>query len=158
MPILFFALTAFLFIYAEFSMLVWVSSRFGIFALMLLLFVSGAVGLAMIRTGGVYTLFNVRKQLAQGEMPARSLLKSAHWIAAGVLFIIPGFLTDILALLLLTPVCSLWIERFIGRKVRFISAQFSFRTDRTSGQYQTDDNNVFEAEFERRADEDKKLK
>ncbi|TCP95212.1 UPF0716 protein FxsA [Cricetibacter osteomyelitidis] len=165
MPILLFFLFAFLFIYAEFSVLVWIGSHLGVFALILLLLLSAFIGGAIMRARGIYTLFHVKKQLSQGEIPTRSLFKSGVWMFAGVLFIIPGFLTDLFALILLTPLGSLWLERFVGNKVRFVSggfSGFSFGSDRTSGVNRgfasQNDDNVFEAEFEKQADDDKRLK
>lgn len=55
-------------------------------------------------------LIKCTKQLSQGEIPTRALLKSGIWIVAGILFFIPGFLTDLIALFLLIPITSLWIE------------------------------------------------
>lgn len=63
----------------------------------------------MIRDRGWYILLNLQKQLFQGEIPTRALLKSGIWIVAGILFFIPDFLTDLIALFLLIPITSLWI-------------------------------------------------
>ena len=100
MPIMLFLLSAFLFVYIELSLLVWVGSQAGILGLILLLTLSFVAGLAMLRVRGWYTLVNVQKQLRNGEIPAQSLLKSGVWIVAGILLIIPGFLTDLFAVLL----------------------------------------------------------
>ena len=158
MPLIFFILFSFLFIYLELSLLVWIGSHLGIIGLIVLLILSSLVGLLMIRTRGWYTLLNVQKQLAQGEIPARSLLKSGIWIVAGILFFIPGLLTDIVAILLLTPAVSRWIERLITQKIQFFASNFSFKTKRTFSAKSEAEAEVFEAEYEKQVDEDKRLK
>ena len=84
-------------------------SNIGVLSLILLLILSSLFGLFMIRARGWYILLNLQKQLFQGEIPTRALLKSGIWIVAGILFFIPGFLTDLIALFLLIPITSLWI-------------------------------------------------
>lgn len=156
MPILLFFIFAFLFVYLELSLLIWFATSFGVLALLALLILSSLIGITMIRMRGWYTLINVQKQLAQGEIPATSLLKSGIWILAGVLFFIPGLLTDVIAVLLLTPVASLWIEKLISNKIKFFASGFSFR--RQSGFGTEQDKEIFEAEYEKQNDEDKRLK
>lgn len=154
MPLILFILLAFLFIYIELSLLVWIGSTIGILGLIALLILSSVFGLLMIRARGWYTLLNVQKQLSHGEVPTRSLLKSGIWIVAGILFFIPGFLTDLFGLILLIPTTGLWIEKLISNKVQFFHARSFRKTHRTFQQ----DNDVFEAEYEKQVDEDKRIK
>ncbi|MFD1805288.1 FxsA family protein [Pasteurella oralis] len=154
MPLILFILLAFLFIYIELSLLVWIGSTIGILGLIALLILSSVFGLLMIRARGWYTLLNVQKQLSRGEIPTRSLLKSGIWIVAGILFFIPGFLTDLLGLVLLIPATGLWIENLIANKIQFFHARFFRKTQQGFQQ----DSNVFEAEYEKQVDEDKRIK
>ncbi|MDH3001941.1 FxsA family protein [Pasteurella multocida] len=156
MPLILFLLIAFLFVYTELSLLVWVGSNIGIISLILLLIFSSLFGLFMIRARGWYTLLNVQKQLSQGEIPTRALLKSGIWIVAGILFFIPSFLTDLIALFLLIPITSLWIERLITNKIHVVRSRF-FRYSQKTSQSQSE-GEVFEAEYEKQADEDKRIK
>ncbi|GJH41866.1 membrane protein FxsA [Pasteurella canis] len=154
MPLILFLLLAFLFIYIELSLLVWIGSTIGILGLIILLILSSVFGLLMIRARGWYTLLNVQKQLSRGEIPTRSLLKSGIWIVAGILFFIPGFLTDLLGLALLMPMTSLWIESLIAKKIQFFHTRFFRKTQQGFQQ----DSEIFEAEYEKQVDEDKRIK
>lgn len=164
MPALLCFLAVFLFIYAEFSLLIWLAGKIGIFGLILLLIGASVFGLMMVRARGWYALMNIRKQLAQGEMPTQSLFKSGIWIAAGVLFLIPGLLTDILAVLLLLPPVSALLEGFIKTKATFFSSKIFRKNDRTfyyydgKNPYYDEKSEIFDAEFEKQADEDKRIK
>ncbi len=156
MPLVLFLFIAFLFIYTELSILVWIGSNIGVLALILLLILSSFFGLFMIRARGWYTLLNVQKQLSQGEIPTRALLKSGIWIVAGILFFIPGFLTDLIALFLLIPTTSLWIEKLITNKIHIVRSRF-FRYSQKANHSQSE-GEVFEAEYEKQVDEDKRIK
>ncbi len=156
MPLVLFLFIAFLFIYTELSLLVWIGSNIGVLSLILLLILSSLFGLFMIRARGWYTLLNVQKQLSQGEIPTRALLKSGIWIVAGILFFIPGFLTDLIALFLLIPITSLWIEKLITNKIHIVRSRF-FRYSQKANHSQSECE-VFEAEYEKQVDEDKRIK
>lgn len=156
MPILIFFILAFLFVYLELSLLIWVGTSLGVLGVILLLILSSIIGITMIRMRGWYTLINVQKQLAQGELPASSLIKSGVWILAGVLFFIPGFLSDLFAIFLLTPIASLGIEKLIRNKIHFFASGFAFR--RQAGFGESQDQEIFEAEYEKQNDENKRLK
>ncbi|HDV7289135.1 FxsA family protein [Pasteurella multocida] len=156
MPLVLFLFIAFLFIYTELSLLVWIGSNIGVLSLILLLILSSLFGLFMIRARGWYTLLNVQKQLSQGEIPTRALLKSGIWIVAGILFFIPGFLTDLIALFLLIPITSLWIEKLITNKIHIVHSRF-FRYSQKANHSQSE-GEVFEAEYEKQVDEDKRIK
>ncbi|WP_109079429.1 FxsA family protein [Aggregatibacter kilianii] len=160
MPFIAFLFTVFLFIYAELSLLVWVGSHLGIFMLILLLIGSSLLGIVMIRARGWYTLTRAGQQLKQGELPTETLFNSVRWLIAGVLFVIPGFVSDILACILLSPLGKQMVKAFIGSKFMFFR-QNIFKNDRTfysSRDYKPEDSEIFDAEFEKEVDEHKRLK
>ncbi|QUC05986.1 membrane protein FxsA [Aggregatibacter sp. oral taxon 513] len=160
MPFITFLFAVFLFIYVELSLLVWLGSQLGILMLILLLIGSSLLGIAIIRARGWYSLTRVKQQLTQGELPTDTIFSSLRWLVAGVLFVIPGFVTDIFACVLLSPLGRYLINTFI--RSRFVLFQQNiFKTDRTFYSSQgngQNDSEIFEAEFEKEADENKRLK
>ena len=104
---------------------------------------------------GVYTLMAVRQQLAKGELPTDAVINAVLFILAGILLIIPGFLSDILAVLMVLPITrtlfKLWFFKFFKSRVRF--TRF---TQFRSGQGA--ESEVFEAEFTREQDKNKWIK
>lgn len=159
MPLLFIFIGIIFYIYCEISLLVSVGSYLGIFPTILLLIGISALGLWLVKLRGAYTLFSVRQQLARGELPTDSVINAVLFILAGVLLIIPGFLSDILAILLMLPpsraLVKLWGLRFLQSKVRFTTF-----TDFTGFQktQRNQEEGVFDAEFTRQQDEDKWVK
>ena len=160
MPFITFLFAVFLFIYVELSLLVWLGSHLGILMLILLLIGSSLLGIVIIRARGWYSLTRVKQQLTQGELPTDTIFSSLRWFIAGILFVIPGFVTDILACVLLSPLGRYLINTFI--RSRFVLFQQNiFKTDRTFYSSQgncQNDSEIFEAEFEKEADENKRLK
>ena len=160
MPFIAFLFAVFLFIYVELSLLVWVGSHLGILMLILLLVGSSLLGITLIRVRGWYSLTRIKQQLTQGQLPTDALFGSLRWLVAGILFVIPGFVTDILACVLLSPLGRYLINTFI--RSRFVLFQQNiFKTDRTFYSSQgngQNDSEIFEAEFEKEADENKRLK
>ena len=102
----------------------------------------------------------IKQQLTQGQLPTDALFGSLRWLVAGILFVIPGFVTDILACLLLSPLGRYLINTFIRSRFVFFQ-QNIFKTSRTfysSQDNRQNDSEIFEAEFEKEADENKRLK
>jgi UPF0716 protein FxsA len=74
------------------------------FILTLALLLSAAgLGLFLLRTQGFSTWLRVQQALARGELPAQAMVESALVAVGGLLLLIPGFLSDLLALPCLIP-------------------------------------------------------
>ncbi|MDE3936998.1 FxsA family protein [Glaesserella parasuis] len=155
MPLLLFLAGLFLYIYIEISLLVSVGSAIGVLPLILLMITITAIGLRLMKVRGIMTIVQIRQEIAQGKIPAQALTSSIFFAIAGVLLIIPGFLSDILALLLLLPITRQLLQamfmKLFASRVKFMSFG---SMNRTSSQ----NNTTFEAEFEHKQDEDKWLK
>ena len=68
----------------------------------MLLLISG-VGAVVVEREGLRTWRALRGALASGQMPARALADGALVLCGGVLLLTPGFLTDVVGLLLVLP-------------------------------------------------------
>lgn len=75
----------------------------GVFATIGLVLLSGVVGVALLRGSGLAALGRVSRELQAGRDPGRELADGAMLLFAGILFVIPGFFTDLIALPLLLP-------------------------------------------------------
>jgi UPF0716 protein FxsA len=88
---------------AEIAVFIQVGSRIGAGMTVLLVVVSAVVGVWLVRRQGLATATRVQAMVARGESPALGMLEGLSLLAAGVLLLIPGFLTDIAAFTLLIP-------------------------------------------------------
>jgi len=106
-----------------------------------LLALAVVVGLLLLRVQGLATLKQFQETVARGQLPAAQLLDRAMLMLAGVLFIIPGFLTDLIALcLLLPPLRRFLAQMFLRRAANggdvFMRTRSSRRSRTTlEGQY-----------------------
>ncbi len=81
-----------------------VAGKIGFFAALGLLILSALIGGALVRAQGLVTLLKVRESLDRGVVPVDALYESLCLLIAGFLFILPGFISDFLGLILLVPV------------------------------------------------------
>jgi UPF0716 protein FxsA len=88
---------------AEIAIFVQVGSRIGVGLTLLLVAASAVVGIWLVRRQGFAAATRVQAMMARGESPALGMLEGLALLAAGVLLVLPGFLTDILAFVLLIP-------------------------------------------------------
>jgi len=79
-----------------------------VLTLALLLAAAGA-GSYLLRVQGWNAGLRLQQALARGEMPARELLDSGLIATGGLLLLLPGFVSDILALCCLWPATRRWI-------------------------------------------------
>ena len=102
---------------AEIAVFVQVGSRIGAGMTVLLVVVSAVVGVWLVRRKGLVTATRVQAMVARGESPALGMLEGLALLAAGVLLVIPGFLTDIAAFALLIPPLRRGIIRLYLRHI-----------------------------------------
>ena len=99
---------------AEVYTLIRVGGAIGPAATIALLLGAAALGSWLVRRQGTAVLERVRTAMDRGEMPAGALLDGAVLLAAGFLLVLPGLLSDGVALLLLVPPLRHWLVRRLG--------------------------------------------
>jgi UPF0716 protein FxsA len=94
------------------------------------------LGAALLRRQGSDALAGMRGALNRGRDPRPALLRGGFRLAAALLLIFPGFVGDVVALLLLLPpVQHLIARRFKGRGTGFVVTERVRAGQYTSGQY-----------------------
>lgn len=88
---------------AEIYLIVRVGGLIGLWPTVLLLLASSVAGALLLRHQGRAAMDAFRSALDQGRIPAREAFDGALVIFGGALLLTPGFLTDLLGLLLLLP-------------------------------------------------------
>jgi UPF0716 protein FxsA len=81
----------------------------------LLVVLTGLLGMLLVRAEGRHTLRRIQEKVATGEVPTDELVDGGFLIAAGAFFLTPGLVTDALALLLVIPVTR-WPIRAAAKK------------------------------------------
>lgn len=100
----------------ELYILIKIGSYLGPFLTIALIIFSGFLGLLLARFEGLRTLHQIRQNLSQGILPAEEMLDSVLIFAGGVLFVVPGVITDCAALVLLIPFTRTIFKRWLRRR------------------------------------------
>ncbi len=101
----------------ELYLLVRLSTVVGLGPTILIVVVTGIVGAALARTQGLMALVSIQRDLQEGRMPAGSLLDGVMILAAGLLLVTPGLLTDLTGFLLLVPPVRAALRTWLGHKL-----------------------------------------
>jgi UPF0716 protein FxsA len=99
--ILFFLLVAVPII--EIALFIQVGGWLGLWPTIGIVILTAAIGTLLLRIQGLATLGELQRRLAAGEDPSATLAHGAMILVAGVLLLTPGFFTDAVGFLLLTP-------------------------------------------------------
>lgn len=81
----------------------WVGSQIGALNTVLLVLLSGALGIVLLQRQGLDALRKAQGRLQAGQAPLREAFDGLCLALAAILLVIPGFLTDLIALLLFFP-------------------------------------------------------
>ncbi|WP_246998314.1 FxsA family protein [Halosolutus gelatinilyticus] len=85
--------------------------------MVLLVVLTGLVGMLLVRAEGRRTIRKMQRSLAAGKPPANELLDGGLLIAAGAFLLTPGLVTDLLGFLLVLPVTRIPIRMALKRYV-----------------------------------------
>lgn len=80
-----------------------VADEAGFLAALGLIILAAIVGVWLLRYQSLQALMSARDSLKVNRLPSQGLFDAACMMGAGILLIVPGFLSDALAILLLLP-------------------------------------------------------
>ena len=89
--------------FAELFVLLQVGRAIGALNTIAVLLVVSAVGAWLVKREGLAVLHRARQRVNAGAVPGRELVDGVLILFAGALLLTPGFLTDIVGVLLLLP-------------------------------------------------------
>ena len=103
---------------AELYVIVQVANGIGVLNTLGLLILSGVVGGWLAKREGLALLRRIQRQLQAGQLPAKEVVDGALILFAGALMLAPGFLTDLLAIVLLIPPTRAAVRAVLLRRFR----------------------------------------
>lgn len=106
----------FVIILVEVSLLVWVSNLIGWWTLAALM-VSTLLGAFLLQREWRKAWRQLSESLKTGSLPSGRTADAVLVLLGGFMLIMPGFLTDIVGLLLLLPFTRPWVRSVLGRWV-----------------------------------------
>ncbi len=76
----------------------------GLWPTLLTVVLTGIAGAYLARTQGFDLLQRIQESMARGELPTEELFDGAFILTGGVLLLTPGFLTDLVGFICLSPI------------------------------------------------------
>ena len=95
--------------FVEIYTLIVVGNYIGAFNAILLIILTGIIGLYLLRNQGIMSLINLRSNPKGFDPTADNILKTLFTPIGGFLMLIPGFITDFLGLLILLPLTRIFL-------------------------------------------------
>lgn len=99
--------------FLEIAGFVFVGRHIGIAYTLLLVVASVIIGMIVLRRQGFQALTRLRQRDLPRDMPAERFFGTALVLLAGLLLIVPGFITDVIGLFLLVP----FFRRLVARRL-----------------------------------------
>lgn len=95
---------------AELTSIIVVGDALGVVATLLLLLAGGVFGIGLMRSAGTSITAALRSPVQSSSQQRGAAGTAMARASAGLLFLVPGFFSDILALLLLFPPVRRWLR------------------------------------------------
>jgi UPF0716 protein FxsA len=103
---------------AEIYVIIQVGEAIGVWPTIALLILDGVLGAALLRHQGRAAWRRFNEALAAGRIPTREVFDGAMVILGGAFLITPGFITDVIGILLLVPPSRAIFRGLVARMAR----------------------------------------
>lgn len=117
MPLAFVPLLFLLLPIIEIATFILVGQKIGVAWTLILVVVATMAGLALLRRQGFKAMKQMRAQARGQAFSERRIADGFFKVVAGILLVIPGFVTDAIAILLLIPPVRGLLIGFLGRNI-----------------------------------------
>ncbi|MBL42995.1 MAG: FxsA protein [Rhodospirillaceae bacterium] len=125
----------------EILLFVKIGSLIGVLGTLASILITATLGLFLIKNSGVANIFRPRDIINQKDIPLNNFFRAICHIIAGILLIIPGYITDLIGLLLLIPL--------VRKIIKFLPLINIFFGEFSSKEYQKrrDEKNTIEGVY-----------
>ncbi|WP_062209231.1 FxsA family protein [Aureimonas sp. AU12] len=104
----------------EIGVFIWVGNHIGVGWTLALVLLSVVVGATLLKRQTLSTLAAARATARAGRVPDREIAHGAMIALAGILLVLPGFVTDIAGLLLFLPPVRDLVWNAVRRRIRVV--------------------------------------
>lgn len=106
-------------VFLEIALFILIGQAIGVFNTLLLIILSSILGIYVAKKKGVKSFQDVKNSLQSGAPPGVAMIDTMMIFLGGILLVTPGFLTDLIGLLMLfsltrklfKPAIYMWIKR-----------------------------------------------
>ncbi len=97
----------------ELYILIEVGKKIGSLTTIGVIILTGIIGAYLVKGQGFMILKKIQNDLNEGIMPGDSLIQGAIILAGGIFLLTPGFVTDIIGFIFLTPVSRRVVKKYL---------------------------------------------
>lgn len=118
----------------EIAVLIKVGQTIGLLPTLALIIGAAILGGLLLRQQGLSVLTQMRDNVNTGRMPGRTIADAMMIGLASLFLVLPGFLSDVVALALLLPPVRSWIYSALASRVTVVDTTTTYRRhDPSSG-------------------------
>lgn len=117
----------------EIAIFIQVGSWIGLLPTLALIILAALMGGLLLRQQGLSVLSRLRADVEAGRLPGRAIFDAMLIGVAALLLVLPGFLSDVMALLLLLPPLRQWLYAGLARHVQVVETSASYRRGGNAG-------------------------
>ena len=129
--------------FVEIILFIIVGKYIGLGMTLLLIIITTVIGAIILQTRGFVNLNRMFKRIQKGEHPAVEMLDGSLVMFAGVLLVLPGFVTDAVGLVLLVPpLREIVIRQLIDKGLTTPAKKKSASGDVIEGEYWRENDKV----------------
>ena len=114
------------YILLEIAVFILVGDAIGVLPTLGLILLSGVVGVGLMRVQGFGVIARMRSEQASGRVPGREVLHGFMILLAGILLLLPGFVTDVFGLLLFIPAVRNGVWNLIKNRLTVVTSVRGF--------------------------------
>lgn len=100
----------------ELAVLIQVGRKIGLLWTISIVLLTGVAGAVLAKSQGMATVNKINRSLNAGIMPGEEIINGILILSGGILFLTPGFITDIAGFLLLFPFTRRILKIFLRKK------------------------------------------
>lgn len=135
---------------AEIWLLIKVGSHIGVWQTILAVLFTGVAGAYLAKMEGLAVIKNLQKAQMEGRIPGNEMINGLLVFTGGALLLTPGFITDILGILMIFPLTraliAVSIKRYFEKKMHSGTASFSYYSNISPHRSQLNDPDVIDAD------------
>lgn len=117
----------------EIAAFVVIGGQIGVFPTLALVVVTAIIGSILLRVQGFGLLNRIQTEMNAGRVPARELVHGVMLLAAGILLLTPGFVTDAAGFLLFIPPVRDAVWGFVRSRIRVVGPDGTAFNGRAAG-------------------------
>lgn len=101
----------------EIALFIWTGGQLGIWAVIVLILLTGILGTIIVRYEGIQTMRRAQTSIQGGDIPKDEILEGICLLIGSVLLITPGFFTDIVGFFVVFPLTRKLFTRLIKKVI-----------------------------------------